>query len=278
MSSPVDLYDTAYAESAERVYREVREQTYGIDLGQTGWMTAVELESFGRMLELTSSSKVLELGCGAGGCAVYLAQTTGADITGVDVNPSGIRNGEELARSQGMSERVRFRCIDASKPLPFESGSLDAVFSNDALCHIPNRLGLLREWQRLLRPGGRMLFTDAMIVTGMLSNEEIAARSCIGTYFFLPPGVNERLIGQAGFEMLEALDTTEAAAVISLKWHNARATARQELVRFEGEANYEGLQRFLQCVHTVSRERRLSRFLYLATSDSSTALMQPLPR
>src|SRR5207253_7813940 len=45
----------------------------------------------------------------------------------------------------------------------------------------------------------RMLFTDALVVTGILSNGEIATRSSIGPYFFLPAGENERLIETAGF-------------------------------------------------------------------------------
>ena len=116
----------------------------------------------------------------------------------------------------------------------------------------------------MLRPGGRALYTDAMIVTGALSNEEMAARSSIGYYLFLPPGENERLIREAGLELLRADDVTEAAAVLSKRWRDARALRQSELVKVEGEANFDGLQTFLACVHNVARERRLSRFLYLA--------------
>src|SRR5436190_7734725 len=112
--------------------------------------------------------------------------------------------------------------------------------------------------------GGRALYTDAMIVTGALSNEEMAARSSIGYYLFLPPGENERLIREAGLELLRADDVTEAAAVLSKRWRDARALRQSELVKVEGEANFDGLQTFLACVHNVAGERRLSRFLYLA--------------
>ena len=264
MAEGVDLYDGAYDRSAQVVYEEVRRQTYGIDLGQTGWMRSAELESCGRMLRLRSDSRVLEIGCGAGGCAAHLARTAGVEVTGIDINEKGIRQAEELARAGGVSSRTQFLCLDASKQLPFEDCSMDAVFSNDAVCHIADRGLMFEEWHRVLGPAGRMLFTDAMIVTGLLSNEDIATRSSVGTYFFLPPGENERLMREAGFELIEARDTTHCAAEISERWHRARASRRNELVRFEGETNFEGLQRFLSCVQKVSEERRLSRYLYLA--------------
>ncbi len=263
MSNPVDLYNSAYAGNAERAYRDVRRETYGVDLGQTGWMTAAELESFGRLLLLRKGSRVLEIGCGAGGCAVHLARTVGIEVTGIDVNEKGIRQAEELARSGGGSSSVRFLCIDASTQLPFEDGSMDAVFSNDVVCHLADRRLVFKEWYRVLHPAGRMLFTDAMIVTGVLSNEEIATRSSIGTYFFLPPEENERLIREAGFKVIEVRDTTPSAAEISKRWREARKSRQSDLVHFEGRRNFEGLQRFLSCVQTLSEQQRLSRYLYL---------------
>ena len=55
--------------------------------------------------------------------------------------------------------------VDASRPLPFRAETFDAVVSNDAMCHIRDRLGVLRDWHRVLKPGGRALFTDAMVLT-----------------------------------------------------------------------------------------------------------------
>jgi SAM-dependent methyltransferase len=159
---------------------------------------------------------------------------------------------------------VRFESVDASKPLPFSDAAFDAVLSNDAMCHIANRLDVLRDWRRVVRSGGRILFTDALVVTGPIGADEIAARSSIGLYIFVPPGENERLIAEAGFELLSADDVTAEAEMVAGRWHDARNAHRAELTAREGEANFAGLQRFLSCARTVSAERRLSRFCYLA--------------
>ena len=207
--------------------------------------------------------RLVHLQCNSGGDSLSLA-LLGARVTGVDINEHGVRNSAALAQARGLADRVEFRTVDASRPLPYAEASFDAVISNDAMCHIRDRATVLRDWRRVLRDGGRALFTDAMVLTGLVSHEELAVRSSIGFYLFVPPGENERLLEEAGLTVLEVEDVTENAAQVARRWHDAREGQRAALIAREGEANFAGLQRFLLCVHTVSAERRLSRFAYLA--------------
>jgi len=264
MSAKVDLYDSAYANYGAEVYQHVRMETYGQDLGQTSWVTTEESSEIPRMLHLDASSSVLELGCGSGGYALHLANNVGCNIIGVDVNAPGVHNANQLATASGLAARAQFEQCDASKSLPFSDEMFDAVFANDVLCHIPVRLNVLCEMFRVLKPGGRMLFSDALVVGGMISHEEIATRSSIGYYVYSPPGENERLTKQAGFREVHATDTTESAASIAKKWHQGREKWRDKLVALEGTSNFEGLQAFLSCVHSLTSERRLLRYLYVA--------------
>jgi SAM-dependent methyltransferase len=166
---------------------------------------------------------------------------------------------------------VHFHAVDASRPLPFPEGHFDAVVSNDAMCHIRDRSVVLRDWYRVLRPGGRALFTDAMVLTGMVSHEELATRSSIGFYLFVPAGENERLLQATGFTLLEVRDVTTNAAEVARRWHDARERQQDALVAREGRANFDALQRFLMCVHRLSVERRLSRLAYLAEKPGRDA-------
>jgi ubiquinone/menaquinone biosynthesis C-methylase UbiE len=265
MAEKADLYNTSYGNAEAEVYAEVRRETYGIDLGQTSWISVEEVSSeIPRLLQLSASSNVLEIGCGAGGCALHFAAKVGCTVTGTDVNAHGIRAAKQAANMQQLAGRARFLEHDAGTQLPFPDATFDAAYSNDAFCHISDRLGLLRECRRVLKPGGRLLFSDALVVVGALTNEELAARSSIGYYIFVPRGENERLIEEAGLSWVETRDTTAQAAAVSQRWRDARERRRPALAKIEGDANFESLQRFLACVHTLTAENRLARHLYVA--------------
>ena len=264
MSAKLDLYNSSYGNYERDVYREVRQETYGEDFGQTSWVTTEESHEIPRLLELTSNSSVLEIGCGSGRYALYVAEVTGCRVVGLDLNSEGIRNASALAERQNLSSQVHFQQCDVSRPLPFADATFDAVYSNDVLCHIPGRLALLSELHRVLKPGGRMIFSDALVVGGILSNEELVARSSIGYYLFAPPGENEKLIQAVGFQLMGVTDTTDNAALVAKRWHDSREKRKSELIALEGEANFSRLQKFLTCVHTLTIERRLLRFVYVA--------------
>jgi ubiquinone/menaquinone biosynthesis C-methylase UbiE len=268
MSRKVDLYDSAYGNYESATYRQVRIETYGEDFGQTSWVTTEESNAIPQMLGLRSDSFVLEVGCGSGGYALHLGEKVGCRLIGLDINEPGVRNANQLAVARGLASQVRFEQCDASKRLPFDDNTFDAVFSNDVLCHLPGRPEVLVEMFRVLKPGGRMLFSDALVIGGMVSQEEIATRSSIGFYVYSPPGENERLMERAKFRHISVKDTTESAARIARQWYDAREKRKEELVAAEGYANFEGLQRFLACVHVLTSEKRLLRYLYVASKES----------
>lgn len=262
--SDVDLYNRHYGQLSTDVQSEVRRETYDEDLGQSSWITAAEGREWFDLLHLDAGKRALEVACGSGGMTCAMARHTGATCLGVDINPHGIDAATARASRDGLSSRVTFQVVDAGGRLPFDDGAFDAIFSNDAINHLPNRAAVLHEWARVLRPGGRLLYTDPCVITGPLSNEELRARSSIGYYLFMPAGINEPLLIQAGFEVREVRDVTDAVATIARRWHDARAARRERLIALEGEEAFDGLQHFLTAVHTLSSEHRLARFMYLA--------------
>ena len=263
MTDRIDLFDSTYNHFTDPVLGAVRLETFGVDIGQNSWTTVDEFDRFLSWLSLAPGHHVLEIASGSGGPALYLARETDCRVTGIDSNESGVAAATTMAARAGDGTRVEFRVADATISLPFDDGAFDAVICIDSMNHFPDRLAVLREWHRVLRPGRRALFTDPVVVTGAVTNDELALRSSIGLFLFVPPGVNDQLIAQAGFRLVRQEDVTDNAAQVAGRWHRARQAHREGLLPIEGEERFVGLQRFFATVHDLTRQRRLSRIAYL---------------
>ena len=262
-SKQVDFFDYTYGNFTAEVLDSIRKETFGDDIGQNSWLTVDEYERFILGLNLTPDDHALEVASGAGGPALYLANHVGCYVTGIDTNESGIATATQRAAKLNQSNRVTFSVVDANASLPFADNSFDAILCIDSMNHLANRLSVLQEWRRVLRPGGRAVFTDPVVITGPVTNDELAMRSLVGLFLFVPPGINEQLIEKAGFNLVKQGDVTENATLISGRWHEARQRHKVALLELEGEARFKGLQQFFAAVYRLTSERRLSRFVYL---------------
>ena len=262
MEKKVELFYDTYKNYAEGLYEEIRKETYGEDIGQTSWLTADEYRSFFPLLNLSQRQSILEVASGSGGPAVFMVKETGCNLTGVDINENGVANARKLASENGVPDKAKFMVADASSVLPFSGQEFDALVSIDSINHLKARDEVLKEFNRVLKKGGRLLFTDAVVITGILTNEEIAMRSSLGFFLFVPQGENERLLKEAGFREIIVRDVTDNIILTSRKWHDAREKRKPGLLKFEGEEKFNGIQSFLYTTHLVSAERRLSRFMY----------------
>lgn len=263
MSKQVDLYDSTYGNFQEQVLAEIRRETYGEDIGQNSWITADEYETFYSWLDLSVGDHVLEIASGSGGPALYLAKKFQCRITGLDINEEGIKTANQQALDANITG-AKFQLADVNQRLPFGNNSFDAVMCIDSMNHFQDRRGYLKEWYRVLKSGKRALFTDPVVITGPVSNEELAARSNIGFFLFVPLEVTTNMITEAGFQLIRREDVTGNIELTSGRWHASREKHREDLLKMEGEERFAGLQKFFSTVHKLTSERRLSRFVFVA--------------
>ena len=112
-------------------------------------------------LNFTSTDKmflkktVLDVGCGEAGKTLYYASMGVKEIFGLEILEKYRRGAEGLAEKKGLSEKFRYICRDASDT-KLASGSIDTVIMNDAMEHVSDPEGVLRECARILKPGGRL--------------------------------------------------------------------------------------------------------------------------
>jgi ubiquinone/menaquinone biosynthesis C-methylase UbiE len=257
-------YDANYGNFQTELYEQIRREAFGEDIGQNSWLTVDEQDRFLTWLELSTGKTLLDVGCGAGGPALRIVATTGCSVIGIDVHEQAVSTACSLADQRGLSRLAMFRVINGTDQLPFPDASFDSITCVDAIIHLPNRASVVGEWTRLLKPGGRLLFTDPLIVTGPLTNAEIAVRSSAGFYVFVPSGYDERMIAQCGLQLVTSENVSRNMAEVAERRRVARALRSSALREIEGDRAYEGQQDFLAIAAHVAEEGRLSRFVYVA--------------
>jgi 2-polyprenyl-3-methyl-5-hydroxy-6-metoxy-1,4-benzoquinol methylase len=195
-------YDINYGHFQEALYAQIRVEAFGEDIGQNSWHTAAEQDRFLKWLDISVGKTLLDVACGTGGPVLRIAAITGCSVVGIDVHEQAIRAAISLAAERGLAGRADFRTADATGSLLFSDASFDAITCIDAINHFPNRPQILAEWTRLLKPGGRLLFTDPITVTGPLTNAEMTVRTLAGFYLLVPHGYDERVLRECGLRLL----------------------------------------------------------------------------
>lgn len=257
-------YNANYGNFQTELYAEIRREAFGEDIGQNSWLTADEQDRFLQWLGLSPGKTLLDVACGAGGPVLRIAASTGCSVVGIDVHEEAVKTASSLAAQRGLAERAQFRATDATGRLPFSDASFDAITCIDAINHFPDRPRVVAEWARLLNPGGQLLFTDPITVTGGLTNAEIAVRSSSSFYLFVPCGFDERVIMECGLHLLVREDVTANMAKVAAARHAARAARSAALLEIEGSQWFDEQQNFLIVAARIAGERRLSRFVYVA--------------
>jgi SAM-dependent methyltransferase len=261
---PAGHYNANYGNFQTELYAQIRHEAFGEDIGQNSWLTSDEHDRFLEWLELSPGKTLLDVACGAGGPALRIAAATGCSVVGVEVHEQAVTTANSLAAQRGLAGRAEFRVADATGPLPFPDANFDVITCIDAINHFPDRPRVIAEWARLLKPAGRLLFTDPITVTGPLTNAEIAVRSSAGFYLFVPHGYDECVIAQCGLQLLVCEDVTANMAKVAEARRAVRASRSAALREIEHDQAFDGQQEFLAVAARLAIERRLSRFVYVS--------------
>lgn len=110
---------------------------------------------------IDADSHVLDVCCGMGGPSRYLAHTYGCRVTGIDMNAGRVEGARRLTAIAGLGGRVKLE-IGNALDMPLADATFDVLISQEAFCHIPDKRRLIGECARVLKPGGRMAFTDIL--------------------------------------------------------------------------------------------------------------------
>ena len=126
-------------------------------------------DALARHAKINESTHVLDLCCGLGGPARYLAYHHGCRVTGVDMNTDRLAGAVRLTERTKLQDRVLFHHANALQT-GLADETFDVIVSQEAFCHIPNKKTLIAECVRLLKPGGRIVYTD-ILARNSMTNE-----------------------------------------------------------------------------------------------------------
>ncbi|MDO8361404.1 MAG: methyltransferase domain-containing protein [Actinomycetota bacterium] len=154
--------------------------------------------------------RVLDIGCGTGGCALFIAERFHpVEVVGLDVEPGVVATATANAVAAGVADVVSFTAV-LPGPLPFDDGRFDVVFSKDSIVHIADKHALAREIFRVLAPGGVFAASDWMAGSdeppspAMQRYEELEGLG----FGLASPDRYFAALRAAGFERVEYVDRT----------------------------------------------------------------------
>jgi ubiquinone/menaquinone biosynthesis C-methylase UbiE len=166
-----------------------------------------------RRAALKPGSHVLDVGCGLGGSARYLAAEHQCQVTGIDLTQEYVDVANALAGMVGLSDKVACRQASALE-MPFDDGTFDVVWTEHVQMNIADKHAFYREISRVTRPKGTLLFHDIFQGRGGPLHYPVPWAEEASISFLASPEEVRNTLESVGFAIHDWVDKSEH----SLQW------------------------------------------------------------
>lgn len=262
MSEQAIYFYTRHPISAAIILARLRESRGDLDGVRPEELFAHDQDHYGGLAandtlaaaaNIGAGSRVADFCAGLGGPARYLAHRYGADVTGIELTPARVAGAAELTRLVRLQDRVRV--VEGNvMDVPLPDGGMDAVVSQEAFLHLPDKGRALAEAFRILKPGGRLAFTDWTPAAPLSeADADLMWRGMAAQNLQSVPSYRA-LLEAAGFRIVSVDDLTRAWGVILAErlamYRKLRTEAERAGTPPGHEAFHESYVRFVELVQS----------------------------
>ncbi len=157
MTDPIQPDSTIVKQCCANVYgSDAAKYLLGDSFHPGGLQLTTELAT---LMSLGPSVLVLDVACGKGTTALFLAERFGCCVIGIDLSEPNILDARAVAEAKGLADLVQFRLADA-EALPFDADSFDAILCECAFCTFPSKQKAASEFERVLKARGQVGISD----------------------------------------------------------------------------------------------------------------------
>jgi 27-O-demethylrifamycin SV methyltransferase len=241
------------------------------DLGEVAGTDRSELDvateelsrQMARRAELAAGHSVLDVGCGIGGPATFIAREFGCRVSGISTSSVGVEAARKRAVRSGLGEQLSFHVRDGMQN-EFDDASFDRIWVMESSHLMPDKSAMILESARVLKPGGRLVLCD-IIMHRDLPLADVLKRA--GEFDLL-----RRVFGRAKMETLASYrgwceaaglvvrdtdDISAQAAGTFDRWEENAVAFRDEVVALIGEEPWTEFHRSCQVMKTMWNEQIL---------------------
>jgi 27-O-demethylrifamycin SV methyltransferase len=190
-----------------------------------------------RRLDPRPGDRVLDVGCGNGTPAMQLARARQVEVVGISVSERQVARANERAREEGLADRVSFKKANAMD-LPFPAGSFDRAWALESMLHMPDKVRVLSEVARVVRPGGSFPIAD-MVYKKPVGGRDVAAQYRTMYASLTPLEEYASVLERAGLVPEDVTDVTKETFPTNAAFAAGLRSRREDFIKILGSEGYQ---------------------------------------
>jgi ubiquinone/menaquinone biosynthesis C-methylase UbiE len=221
-------------------------------------------DALARALNLEKGMTVLDLCSALGAPARHIATKYGVIVKGVDMTKTMIDKATERTKKAGLENMIEYYKGNVMD-LPYEDESFDIVWGQEAWCYVTDKNKLLQEAYRVLKPGGKIGFTD-WIITGDIAKEELDPLYDTMSFPYMEDFQGYKdILKNTGFRILDAQDQTDEFAKCFDEYYvTVHEKLKATIVENFGQDLFDFASNLVTIWRKAAKEHKVGRGFFIA--------------